>query len=316
MKSAVLTFLMTFSGLAFETVPFLAIGTLLSSIIHVFVPDSMIRRLFPKNRFLSILVAIGIGCFLPICECGTVPLAHRLHQKGVPLPAVTAFVLAAPIVSPLTVISTIVAFRGGPYPLFLYRLGCGVAAALIVALCIDGILRRHPDQERFLRPGRKIRPLAPQGPRSGTRLSIRRRRPLRIRIGETLEHTMADFLDTARFLVAGITVASAIRVLLPATALPRLVHQPLTAAGIGLASAYVLSLCSSADAFVARALFVPDSYTAAICFLIAGPMIDVKNSILLARFVRPRYLVAFIVLIFAACLTMAIAVSPAFGAAQ
>jgi uncharacterized membrane protein YraQ (UPF0718 family) len=49
-------FFATFSGLAFETLPFLAIGSLVSAIIHVFVPGEFLRRFFPKNRMISILV--------------------------------------------------------------------------------------------------------------------------------------------------------------------------------------------------------------------------------------------------------------------
>ncbi len=85
------TFITTLSGLVFETLPFLLIGTSISSAIHVFIPDRALRRFFPKNHVASIFVALGIGSILPICECATVPLARRLREKG--LPASTAVLL-------------------------------------------------------------------------------------------------------------------------------------------------------------------------------------------------------------------------------
>ncbi len=55
------------------------------------------------------------GAFVPICECGTVPLARRLRQKGLPLSTAVAFLLAAPLANPMTIISTFVAFKGTGY---------------------------------------------------------------------------------------------------------------------------------------------------------------------------------------------------------
>ena len=102
LRGASSTFITTLAGLAFETIPFLLMGTLLSSLIQSFVPDRALRRIFPKNRYLSMLVALFAGVFVPICECGTVPLARRLRQKGLPLSTAVAFLLAAPLANPMT----------------------------------------------------------------------------------------------------------------------------------------------------------------------------------------------------------------------
>lgn len=130
-------FFATFSGLAFETLPFLAIGSLISSLIHVFVPGDLLRRLFPKNRMISIIAGVFLGVLLPVCECGTVPVARSLREKGLPLSTSAAFLLAAPLVNPITVISTVVAFRGYVQPVFLFRTGLGVSAAFLIALVIE-----------------------------------------------------------------------------------------------------------------------------------------------------------------------------------
>ena len=308
LRGASATFVTTLAGLAFETIPFLLMGTLLSAIIQSFVPDRALRRIFPKNRYLSILAALVVGVFVPICECGTVPLARRLRQKGLPLSTAVAFLLAAPLANPMTIVSTFVAFKGTGYPVFALRLGFGLAAAFAIAMIVDLVSRNRPSID-LAEPARRfasLRPtVLPDPPRMPPALAWRRaaRRGslgegFVARVSGTLEHASYDFLDTARYLIAGISIAAFARALVPAGAILSSLGKPLTATGTGLASAYILSLCSTADAFVARSLFAPDSYRAVLAFLMLGPMIDLKNTVLLSRFIRPKLLVALVVLSF------------------
>jgi len=118
-----MTFLAVFSGLLFETIPFLAIGSLLASIVHEWVPERYIAKAFSGSGFRPILAAAAAGFVLPICECAIVPLARRLRRGDVSFPATAAFLLAAPIVNPLTIASTYVAFKGLPHSLVALRLG-------------------------------------------------------------------------------------------------------------------------------------------------------------------------------------------------
>jgi uncharacterized membrane protein YraQ (UPF0718 family) len=279
-------------------------GTLLSATIQAFVPDQALKRLFPKNRYLSILVALLVGVFIPICECGTVPLARRLRQKGMPLSTAVAFLLAAPLVNPMTIISTFVAFRGTGNPVFAARLGLGLASAFIVALIVEFASRNHPSIDIVGQSGQAAElkftqvegaaiPAPPLLPVASSRV-MRSRPSIASRAAATLEHASYDFLDTGRYLIAGITIAALARAFIPTSAILHSLGTPLAATGTGLLSAYILSLCSSADAFVARSIFAPSSYFAVKAFLVFGPMIDLKNTILLSRFVKPRHLIAFV----------------------
>ncbi len=292
------TFTTTLAGLAFETIPFLLMGTLLSALIQSFVPDRALRKLFPKNHYLSMLVALFLGAVVPICECGTVPLARRLRQKGLPLSTAAAFLLAAPLANPMTIISTYVAFKGTGYAVFLFRLGLGLAAAFIIALVVEFASRSSPGID-IARPPRQFESLAAAELPSPPFLPARNLQPHRglgAKVAETLEHASYDFLDTARYLIAGISIASLARALIPTGAILSSLGRPLAATGTGLASAYILSLCSSADAFVARSLYAPSSYHAVLAFLVLGPMIDLKNTVLLSRFLKPKLLAAFVAL--------------------
>jgi len=59
-----------------------------------------------------VLLASGFGFVAPVCDCGVIPLARRLGAKGLPLYAATTFILAAPVVNPVVLASTAVAFQG------------------------------------------------------------------------------------------------------------------------------------------------------------------------------------------------------------
>jgi hypothetical protein len=311
-RGAMGIFISTLSGLAFETIPFLLLGTLLSAAIQSFVPDRAIRRAFPKNHYLSILVALGLGVLMPICECATVPLAKRLREKGLPLSTAVAFLLAAPLVNPMTIASTYVAFNGTGHAVFLQRLGLGLVASFTVAAVVELFSRRFGALEEVAASplagliGVQSFPATPLlFPETKAQAA-----GLGTRIIDMFEHASYDFLDMARYLIAGISIAALARACIPASALSKYLGAPAIATGAGLGSAYVLSLCSSADAFVGRSLFAPISYNALLGFLVLGPMLDLKNTILLARFVKPQLLFRFVILVALVVGILVFAVTP------
>lgn len=61
-----------------------------------------------------------------------------------------------------------------------------------------------------------------------------------------------------------------------------------------MAFAYVLSLCSEADAFVAASFANTFTTSSIIAFLVYGPMIDLKSTIMLLAFFKTRFMLVFI----------------------
>jgi uncharacterized membrane protein YraQ (UPF0718 family) len=62
--------------------------------------DQLIGKIFSDRVFLAILAAAFFGALSPFCSCGVIPLIAALLVAGVPLPAVMAFWVASPIMSP------------------------------------------------------------------------------------------------------------------------------------------------------------------------------------------------------------------------
>src|SRR5690606_10573070 len=108
------TFVTIFLGIFIEAVPFLLAGSLVSGLIDVFVDNESLARYEPKRAVPAAFVGALLGFAFPVCECGVVPVTRRLYQKGLPVSVGIAFLLSAPVINPVVLASTYVAFGWGP----------------------------------------------------------------------------------------------------------------------------------------------------------------------------------------------------------
>ena len=82
-----------------EVLPYLALGFLLSGLVHEFVPTRWVERHLGGAGLKPILYSTLIGTILPICCLGSLPVAVSLHRKGARLGPVLAFLVATPATS-------------------------------------------------------------------------------------------------------------------------------------------------------------------------------------------------------------------------
>ncbi|MFD1078507.1 permease, partial [Longispora fulva] len=120
-----------FISIVIQAMPFVALGTLLSAAIAVFVPPAFFTRALPKNKMLAVPAAGIAGGILPGCECASVPVAGALVRRGVTPGAALAFLLSAPAINPVVMVSTYVAFPGQPSMVFA-RFGASLGAAVLM----------------------------------------------------------------------------------------------------------------------------------------------------------------------------------------
>lgn len=95
----VVQYFIAFKDYLIELLPYLAIGFLLSGLIHEFVPSKWVERHLGGGGVKPILYATLIGTILPICCLGSLPVAVSLHRKGARLGPVLAFLVATPATS-------------------------------------------------------------------------------------------------------------------------------------------------------------------------------------------------------------------------
>jgi uncharacterized protein len=131
------------------------------------------------------------------------------------------------------------------------------------------------------------------------------------RIRRVMDHLSADFFFMGKFVVAGAALAAALQTLVPQDVFTGVLTTPLIGAALLMAFAFLLSLCSEADAFVAIS-FVQFPIGAQLSFLVFGPVLDIKLSLLYAatfgwKFVLRLALVAIPIVLGGSMLVQAVA---------
>jgi uncharacterized membrane protein YraQ (UPF0718 family) len=87
-----------------EAMPFVILGASISAIIRLFASAQRLTKLLPKRPLLRRLSISLLGTFMPVCECGNVPVARGLVIQGLSVAESMTFLLAAPVINPVTFI--------------------------------------------------------------------------------------------------------------------------------------------------------------------------------------------------------------------
>ncbi|MGH2636212.1 MAG: permease [Actinomycetota bacterium] len=255
------TFLVIFGSLLIQALPFVMIGALAASLVEVFVPIGTLERLGRLPRPLQLPAAALAGLAFPICECGSVPVARRLAQRGLMPSAAVTFMLAAPVLNPVVIASTFVAYRGRST--LWTMVGGRFLLGMLVAIAVGWVVGSRSSDE-LLKPNPHE---AHEHPTALGRPEARWRR--------FFVHLGNDFLFMGRYLILGASIAAAIQTFLPTSLLDGVAGTAVLSLVSMMALAAVMSLCSESDAFVA-ASFVQFGPSAQLAFLVFGPMVDLK----------------------------------------
>lgn len=254
-----------FVAVCVQALPFLVLGVLVSGLIAAWVPPSALRAVLPRSRAAAVPVAGAAGVALPGCECASVPVARRLMQQGVAAPAALAFLLAAPAVNPIVLVSTAVAFPGQPRMVLARFLG-----SLLTACVMGWLWLRLGKAEWFAE--RALRRLTDRADAACGPNEEERGRSRWTVFAETARH---DLVEAAGFLVLGAVMSAVFDVAVPSGWTESLAGQAAFGVLVMALLAVVLALCSEADAFVAAALpglpLLPR-----LVFLVVGPAVDLK----------------------------------------
>lgn len=292
-------FCTVFLSIVLEALPFIILGTLISSLIQIFVSEETIARLIPKNKFLSTFIAATIGLIFPVCDCAVIPIVRRLLKKGVPLHAAITFMLAVPIVNPIVLSSTYYAFYNKPVVVLL-RGTLGLLAAMI----IGNIIGTMEENNNIFKNNEHLsfheEDCCHHDHEHHHSVNSKDRSPISI-IFEVLEHTSIEFHDVGRFLIAGAFLSSLAQTFIPRKYILYFGKNNLYSVLIMIVLAFFLAICSQTDAFIARTFLEQFTFGSIIAFLIFGPMIDIKNTLMLSSSFKAGFIIKLIFIIFSVC---------------
>jgi hypothetical protein len=268
-----------FISIVLQSLPFVLLGVFASALVQRYLSAERLARWLPRGRLSLVLLASGFGFVAPVCDCGVIPLARRLGAKGVPVYAATAFILAAPVVNPVVLTSTAVAFQGD-WTIVALRMAMSLSVAVTVGLLASTLM---PEASMVSVPA-----AVPPAPSADARSSGA--------LASIVAHAVTEYFDVALFIVLGALFTAVTQTFVPRGDLAALGGSRIGSVATLMPVATLLSICSEADAFVARAFAATFTTGALLAFMTIGQIVDLRNGLLLFR-TLPGRLVALIVVV-------------------
>jgi uncharacterized membrane protein YraQ (UPF0718 family) len=248
-----------------ESLPFIFLGVLLSVLVQVWLPARLFDRILPRRPVFRRAVMSLMGVLLPVCECGNVPLARGLILRGLTVSESMTFLLAAPILNPVTIITTYQAF-GWDNGILVGR----IIGGFVIANLVGWVFSKHPRQPELLTQRFEAHCQSHHGAsESGGKL------------GRSVRGFAEETSAMLPALVVGSAVAGAIQVGISRDILIALGSNPIWSVLALMGLAFIIAICSNVDAFFILSFgstFMPGSIVA---FLTFGAMVDLKMLALL-----------------------------------
>jgi len=298
---------LVFLSIYLEALPFLLLGCFVSAVIHVFASENSLLRFLPRNKWLGIISASFLGLIFPVCDCGIYPVARKLIEKKVPIHIVITWMLAAPIVNPIVIFSTYYAFRN-QFDYVVLRIGLGLLIA-----CLIGFIFSLSKNKHILKNIRQAGNAADcstaedESHHECERLchsshSSKRNEPsLFLCWIEVINQTSHEFYEMGKFFLFGAVCSAAIQAFIPRVFLLSLGQHAVISVLVMIVLTFFLSICSEADAFIARTFLGQFSQGSIIAFLLFGPMMDLKNLLYLGKSFKMKFVFFLFSLIFLFC---------------
>lgn len=279
----------SYLGIIVEALPFLLIGAVLSALIQIYLSDELIKKIIPKNSIIAYFIAAISGILFPVCECAIVPITRSLIKKGLPIGVGITFMLAVPIVNPVVIMSTYYAFPND-INIVIYRTIGGVIGALIVGMIVGLIYDKKKNTEVL-----KSEEVALYC--DCCTFSNNYYISLKGKIKNLVLNASNEFLNISVYFILGALLSSIFVVFLQDSLINNMTSGKIVGIGVMMLLGFLLSLCSEADAFVAKGFMDNFGVAGVIAFLILGPMMDLKNLILSFGFFKKKFVLQLLLII-------------------
>lgn len=263
-----------FTGIFLEAFPFILLGSLIAVIISRYMDGEKIQKIIPKNKILGAMIAAMVGIIFPICECITVPITKELIKKGVPLNISITFMLAVPIINPVAILSTYYAFDC-EFNMVIYR----VLTAYFIAIIV-GLIMSFTKKGEILIEDKWMKYQCDCGCEDVDK--EKGAKGFFYQVGR-------EFYAIGKYFIIGSLLATIMQCFIPRDIINDFSSNKVLAVVVMLLLTYVLSLCSEADAFVASSFTGTFSTGAITGFLLLGPMLDLKNNIMLFSMFKKKF---------------------------
>lgn len=288
-----------FISIFLEALPFILLGSFISSLIQLFISEETLKKIIPNNMVLALISASLIGLIFPLCDCAIVPVVRRLIKKGMPLYIAITMMLSIPIINPIVLFSTYYAFSNNISVVFV-RGFLGAIAAIFIGLIINFLEKDH-----LVVKEKENHPCHCHHQHSHSEHSHENENILLVML-DLFQHTADELNEVGRFLVLGAFLSSLMQTFIPRQYMISIGFNNIFSILAMILLAFLLAVCSETDAFIARTFLGQFTSGSIIAFLILGPMIDIKNTMMLWSSFKGKFVFKLISLIFIVCFALGI----------
>lgn len=324
-----------FISIILEALPFLLLGSLISAIIQEYISDDFFKKVIPKNPILGSIVGVVLGFFIPACDCAVIPIALRLKKKKVPLNVCISFMLSSPIINPVAILSVVYAFKSTMPEIAIWRLVGGVIVSIVVGVIMSIMYKRDEDifygnaviddgcvhcghnhkheihdsecncndgHEEYFHNGNHECHCHGENDNdcschSHGKDEGKHKKKFTKRMLNVIDHTKGDFLDVIKYMIFGSLITATLQILMAKFNITLGANNSILQMIVMMAFAYIVSLCSTADSFIAKTFIYEMSKSSILAYLIFGPMIDIKNTLYLAEKCKKSFVTKFIIVL-------------------
>lgn len=117
------------------------------------------------------------------------------------------------------------------------------------------------------------------------------------KITGTIDHAIDEFFSVGKFLVFGGLISAAMQTFFRTSTLLSLGQTKMAAILIMMLLAFIMSICSEADAFIASSFNGMFGTPAILAFLVFGAMVDIKNLLMMMHSFKRKFVFSMIGLI-------------------
>jgi uncharacterized membrane protein YraQ (UPF0718 family) len=296
-------FKIIFISIILEALPFLLLGVFISALLQAFVSDKLIQRFTPRHPLAGALFGSLLGIVLPLCECGMIPIVRRLIRKGLPAYIGIVYIVAGPIINPIVFGATFAAFRTNK-DLAYSRFYLAFLVAMTLGLLLYRFMKRSPLKPEVPantyvhehKHNHSHEAHAHSHSHEHSHVHSNEGGVLK-KLTATPGHAAEEFFDMGKYLILGSFITAILQTLISRESFAAVADHELLSHAFMMGFAYVLSLCSTSDAFVASSfnnMFPP---AALLSFLVFGPMLDLKNTLMMLAIFRKGFVLKFSLLI-------------------
>jgi len=281
-----------------DAAPYLLLGFWLAGALHRFVTAARIEAIIGAPTARSVLWAALIGAPLPLCSCGTLPVAISARRQGASRGATLSFLISTPETDVSSILFTFALFD----PLMaLFRPVSAIITAIVAGLTANALDRWHPEhQPATARPT--------EDPQCGCHDECSRRdghadahnghhhAPAAPKRKGILQYAFRElFDDISWWLTLSLVIAGVILTVVPDEAFSGDVGGGFLGMLLMLLLGIPLYMCATSSTPIAAALMLKGlSPGAALVLLLSGPATNAATIMLIGRFLGKRVLIIYL----------------------